>query len=561
MRIRKFLLGIKKALIAVAKTIARFPLTMVVLTALTVLIIYRIEVPTHAQESVDKLLDRIVGTLALGIPVSLLAHMIRERYLKSVGILIQLGIYAATAVLLFLYMLFFLKELTMVSLLRLILLTAAAGLMFLTVPYLLSKPNFEVYIASLVAKAATSAFFTIVLATGITMVVLAVQELLYEDLSRNIYKYIWVIAGYMFLPVYFLHNYPQKDTTFEVADYNKVLKITFLYILLPVLSAYTLVLYIYFIKILVNWEWPKGIVSYLVTSYASVCIFSLFMVRPFIAENKWAKICSLYFTKLILPLLAMMFMSIGMRIADYGVTENRYFIIVIGIWSVFASLFYVFNKGRHNTVLPVSLAIVMLISVASPVNAFVISRYSQNRRFEEILERNNMIASGQIVANSQIPQKDKREITAILQYFNMHHSFDDVKYLPEEFGYDDFKKTFGFDWEYDHAEPQDSFYYWAEKERSITVTGYDVLFPVYLYDYNETDRYGNRATGDYGQIDVTINNDITLKIQKDGVEIYKYDLKEYVQALYDKHGTLPKSEKDLIADMVLADENDKARIR
>ena len=52
-----------------------------------------------------------------------------------------------------------------------------------------------------------------------------------------------------------------------------------------------------------------------------------------------------YFPKAILPLIVMMFISIGIRINAYGLTENRYYVVALGIWAFLVMIYFAFGKN------------------------------------------------------------------------------------------------------------------------------------------------------------------------------------------------------------------------
>jgi len=58
---------------------------------------------------------------------------------------------------------------------------------------------------------------------------------------------------------------------------------------------------------------------------------------------------------LILPLLAMMFIAMGIRINAYGITENRYFVLAAGLWVTGSMLYLIISKEPRNVYLPASL--------------------------------------------------------------------------------------------------------------------------------------------------------------------------------------------------------------
>lgn len=92
------------------------------------------------------------------------------------------------------------------------------------------------------------------------------------------------------------------------------------------------ILYIYFIQSLVTLEWPKGTVSHLVLWYSAFSAVVLFLLYPLVQENKYIRLFFTWFPKLALPAILVMFAAIGIRIHAYGVTENRYFVVALGLW-------------------------------------------------------------------------------------------------------------------------------------------------------------------------------------------------------------------------------------
>ena len=101
-----------------------------------------------------------------------------------------------------------------------------------------------------------------------------------------------------------------------------------LYIVIPLIAIYSAILYAYFLKIIITRSWPQGLVSHLVLWYSVLSVAVIFFITPILDRNRWAYRFKFWFSKLILPILIMMFISIGIRVKAYGITENRYFILV-----------------------------------------------------------------------------------------------------------------------------------------------------------------------------------------------------------------------------------------
>ena len=82
----------------------------------------------------------------------------------------------------------------------------------------------------------------------------------------------------------------------------------------------------------------------------------LFLITPIYKENKWSRSFSKWFPRVVLPVLIMMFVSMGIRIRAYGFTENRYYVLILGLW-IFAMMAYLsITKNKKNILLLISLS-------------------------------------------------------------------------------------------------------------------------------------------------------------------------------------------------------------
>ncbi|HHT63896.1 MAG TPA: DUF4153 domain-containing protein [Clostridia bacterium] len=533
------------------------------------MLIYRIETPYEKIKDINDILDRLTGVMSLGVLISLSVSLLLERWGKDKHIPLKIIFFVLVGAFLVLYYLFLFPDTDNVSMTRLLLIMIALALSFFFIPYLPSKERFEIYVTNVITGFATSAFFTVVLGLGVVAILFAIQSLLYSDMDRRLYADTWVLAWLVFAPFHFLYNLPDSNFKFTLKHFNKVIKIALLYIILPVMAVYTLVLYVYFGKIIITQIWPKGIVSYLVVSYTAVGLVAIFLINPFRTENKWVRVFTTVFTKAIFPLLGMMFISIGIRIGEFGFTENRYFILVIGIWSTLMMIFLNLNKGKNNTVLPVSLAIFALLTVIGPWNAFEISKMSQANRFLQIAAKYDLIQDGKVVKTDQnLALKDRQEITGVLSYFDRSHDLSDLKYLPENFTMDQMKSVFGFEPVYATGVRDDYFSYYMNREFPMTISGYDLFFPLEAYRYQDGGYYYEKELRtEQGKVKLILDNECKLTVQKEGQEIYQYDLGQFIRGLYDKYGNnlggRIKPEPGVDSDrenLVLKNETDRAKL-
>ncbi len=527
---------LQKSGTAVYKTLKRFPLTVIFLVALACLFIYRNEASYEKLQLIEATLNRVMGTLVLGVALSLFATMLQERISKKLNLWEAILAYVLQLALLFLFYQFVFMSTEMVPNVTLVFSTAALLLGFIFLPYLFNNQSFEIYVIKLITKAAVSAFFTLSLSLGLVAVLASIKALLIADLNSNLYLYTFVIGWLVFAPVHFLSDLPDQPARYRLRDYSWVLKIAFTYIALPILSIYTVILYLYFGKVLITQNWPTGVVSYLVVAYSAVGIATIFFLWPYKTRNKWVNIFIETYTKAIFPLLIMMFIAIGLRINQYGFTENRYFILIIGIWTTLVMIFININKGRNNIVFLTSLALALLISVYGPANAFNISKHSQNNRLNSILNTYNMIEDGQVInRNAQITELDKREIANILTYFQMNHSFSDVSVLPPDYSAREMKEYFGFENYYDIPVKDNAYFYYNRGDQPISVAGYEIMYEFFASPKN-SDHFTSEAFI-RGNDEYRLNIEGSmLTVYKNDESVYVFDMVEHAANLYQKHG-------------------------
>lgn len=441
--IKKLIVAGKELVVKFLTSLNRFPETILLATAVVIIQVFinhlNYSGPTAFRDSLVKL----SMILALGIPLFLSVKLLFER-LPELNCWLKTTLYLAVIIGLVLYYLYGLKNFTMVPLTRYTAFTIAFYLAFLFIPYFYKREKFELYCVQLLTGFVITYFYAAVLYLGLSAMLFTISKLFIVRLGR-IYFDVWLAVAGIFAPAYFLADVPEFKKEFRIENFSKVLKILLLYIVIPMLIIYSVILYVYFAKIIIARVWPAGIVSHLVLWYSLLSSGVFFMIYPLRSTIKWLAKFLEYFPKIMLPLLAMMFVAMGIRIHAYGITENRYFVLTAGLWVTGWMLYYLFAKKVHNIILPISLAVIALFSVTGPWSAYSISKLDQNNRFTAILKKYDMIQGNLIVKpNHPISAKERAKITSILAYFKSFHSIRELKSLPDNFKLSQTPKIFGF---------------------------------------------------------------------------------------------------------------------
>ncbi len=519
---------LKTLMTKLSSSLKRFPGTIALAVSVVSVLIYVNHMHSELSNETLETLQRTAMILALGIPVSLCIKTLFER-MPAQNMLPRVLAYIGAAAGLVFYYLYLLQDFEMVAVTRYIALSFALYLAFTFIPYFYRRENYELYVIKLFTSFFITFLYSAVLFLGLAAMLFTVDTLFVLKLSEKLYFDIWLIAAGVFAPTYFLADIPQHREEVPPEYYPRVLKVLLLYIVMPLIIAYSTILYVYFAKIIITRQWPDGMVSHLVLWYSFISILVLFFVYQLRRSNKWVGVFVSYFPKLVIPLLAMMFVSMGIRIKAYGVTENRYFVLAAGLWVTVGYVYHILRKDVRNIFLPVSLALVAVLAVTGPWSAYNVSRLSQNSRFERILEKYQMIDNGGIVkAAGDLADEDKREISAIIRYFNSYHSLDDLKYLPEGFTVENMEEIFGFEYDYSRwpSDEREYFYYHVSVNQNLLdIEDFDYFADFSLYMQQDLVGAGEPLSVSY------LYETGEFKIFIEGQEVYSANLPDIASEL------------------------------
>ncbi|MBK9017383.1 MAG: DUF4153 domain-containing protein [Saprospiraceae bacterium] len=380
--------------------VRRFPLVMLAAAAGVVVSMVLIEHNDNIDE--DECI-KILMTCALGLSSLLCASIISERWKLSFPA--ALAPHLVVLGLLGLY--YFTLEPnddmgTIVTPVRFFGLNLAAHLAVAFLPYLDQSPveDFWEYNKRLFGNFMVGAFYSLVIFAGLSFAILAVNELFNLDIDEKIYAHLFVVLAGIFNTAYFLAHFPKRfDFETESVENQELATPTNLFtgplknltkfILIPIVAIYFLILYAFSAKILIQWELPEGWVGKLVLGFSVAGIFTYLLNYLMVKfdESFAVKGFRRWFFYVLLPMVVLLFVAIGRRMSDYGVTEARFVVAISGVWLLLMSVYFIFSKRDNIKFIPISLAFFSLVTVLGPFNAFKVSERSQVGRLEELWKR------------------------------------------------------------------------------------------------------------------------------------------------------------------------------
>ena len=413
--------------------------------------------------------------------------------------------------------------------------------------------DYVAYVAKILKAFIISNIYSFIVFVGMSSIVFAMNSLFNFNFGSIVYLRLGIISFILFNVITFFQDFPKVRDSFTDYKYPKAFKILLVYIITPLVIIYTLILLIYFIKILVLWQIPNNLIVNLViwfSSFAVIYLFFLSRVDSIAFINKFKVI----FPISLFPLLAMMFFAIYLRISEYGLTENRYIVIAAGLWVFLSLIYYIFYRNNSNITIPIFLAIIILITGIGPASAIRLSTRSQNARFERLLKENNMIAGQYINSDVNVDSSVKNQIIDIVSYMDKRNRIEELKYLPKEFklSEESFTRVFGFsnkieDKTYLGYSYTDNVNKEGELGFNMDIEGYKNIIFVYSLD------------------DISTSGNYKFERDKKEINIYKKINEEYrlqktidLISLRDKLKTLKKTKNEInLEDLAIEDSNMK----
>lgn len=402
-----------------------YPFVLIMSLAFVITVIYGIEFEPKKEEGF--LLIKLGLTFSLGISLQFALKILSQRIKK--GILWQL------LGLLFLVIYFFIfpKEEKDFSEFYLFIIIPSYVISHLLVSFVafIKEENTELsfweYNKNLFVNLFLTVVFTGVLIGGVELAIVAVQELFNIDFDGKVYAdtfFALGIFGSTF--IFLLFNESGLDYLEKEGKYPVILKFFTQFILIPLLIIYVVILYFYSAKILINWQLPRGWVSYLILAYSIVGIFALLLVHPLkdLKLKSWIVFFNKLFYYTLIPLIILLFVAIFTRVLQYGFTEARYFVLLISVWLTTLVLYFVFFKRATIKVIPISLFLFGLFALLFPyLNAFSVSKRSQEHELVEILKSNQLLVNNKIDFDKPISDSIANSVEDKLEFLSKR--FDD----------------------------------------------------------------------------------------------------------------------------------------
>lgn len=308
------------------------------------------------------------------------------------------------------------------------------GLSVLVCPFFRSKNdlpfwNFSRYT---LGAAAISVIIGGVIFGGISLLYGMLDILFHVSIPWKAYGDTGIITT-LLLPVFlFLLQQPSGEKKHNYALHTvQILNIFSRFLLMPLLLLYTVVLYVYAVRILVMWTLPNGWVSVPISVLmGGIVLLAMLLYPARMQENpkKFDELCCRWMPLLILPLLFLMTIGVSKRLNDYGITYMRLYLLLFNLWCYGICVYLILTRSLKIKAIPLSFSIIFMLFSVGPWNFVNITQRVLVNQVRGIIENS--------VKKPKLPMDDETFDVYVKTLPYEQHSMlvDKLSYLQNNIG-------------------------------------------------------------------------------------------------------------------------------
>lgn len=423
-------------------------------------------------------------------------------------------------------------------------LSAALHLLVAFLPFLgrQESPAFWQFNRRLFLSFLRAVVFSGVLFVGLAIAIAALDKLFGFDVESETYLRLWFVLAFVVNTWIFLAGVPDDIPALASdPEYPRALKVFTQYILTPLVAVYLLILLAYLVKILVTGEWPSGWIGYLVTSVSVAGILGFLLVHPLRDDpgEAWIRTFRRWLFIGLIPAAAMLLVAFAKRIVPYGLTELRYLGVVLGLWLLAVAILYTVRREHGIRIIPLSLALLLLVTLFGPLGATHRAVVSQGKRFAR------EIAAARTTPSPDVVTPAEAEASGALRFLVEHGADGSIAaafdgqmpggiVLPDTIRYrtDSLSRAIMVAASLDYSRWETAgrmrtghFGYHAAEAGAIPIAGYDWIVPVRFRDTTPVAAGSDTLRFDFDSVAQR------LRVQTGSAGVIEFDLASLVNRL------------------------------
>ena len=238
---------------------------------------------------------------------------------------------------------------------------------------------------------------------GLALLLASCHYLFDLPIRDSIYIHLLVTCAALLAPLFALAMLPANMDEPFVADSKpdlteKAVFYVLNFALTPLVLVYAVMLHIYAAKIAITQNMPKGEVGRLVLTFGIIGTATYMIAYPWrevgFRTVRW--FMRSWFWLMVIPTV-LLALAVLQRIAEYGVTQERYCLYLFAMWLVAMAIYMGVARGKIDLrAIPASLALALLLSSFGPWGAASVSIRSQLGEFRRLLETQGVLVDGRL---------------------------------------------------------------------------------------------------------------------------------------------------------------------
>lgn len=260
----------------------------------------------------------------------------------------------------------------------------------------------------------------VALVLGLAALLGGLETLFGVDISGKAYTDVWIVCLSVVWPWQALAGVPGGFGSLSGGEAPRWADYLVSWLLVPLALAYLSMLVAFALMILATWSLPRGTIGWMVGIFAAfgVAVWSaVYGLRE--SGNVVLRFYYRYFHFAMFVPVLLLAVGVGARVAEYGITEKRYALVLLTVWLAAIGLYGVLWRPVHLIVAPASLAALLILGSLGPWGATSISLRSQLGQLEAMLAEAGVLRGGRLSKPSEpVGNELASRISSVVDYLN-----------------------------------------------------------------------------------------------------------------------------------------------
>lgn len=340
----------------------------------------------------------------------------------------------------------------------------------------------------------TQMFFGLLITLILNLAVIAIVASFFYifgiDEPQHLYEHIIQFIWFVLAPQVCCTLIRQNED--EVTEPFKILRLILNFILSPAVIIYTVILYTYFIKIVFEWDLPKGGVAWMVMAFITATLVG--RVAQSILSQRYYDWFYNRFTLIAIPPLIMYWIGSIYRIRLYSFTESRFYLMVAGLlMTIFVVMLWKERTRKYQLMALIFGAAIILFTYIPGISAKSIGLSCQKQRLTQLISEMKLTDAKTGKLNDELDMRRIKQDSLLCEKYKDVSSV--IKYVRDEMGDKEFEAKYGkwshSEYSFNYANNTDTVYISDNtyiRRKPVELGEYTIILPskAYEYDYNDT---------------------------------------------------------------------------